>query len=213
MKDDYAFFEDGSSFAHQCSLFRAVRYGAFFVCPFFLFVLYLLDSSTHYSLPLTLLPTNTHRIIGVQSFKGSYRRTCMISPTLGEASIARTGQSCGGNIDPVTLDKVGYLQLNGKTTSEAKGYICPLGQICTVCVVLFPGTSPTFFFLFLRLAFWKWDEMRWIADHNYFDFEQEGANPQSNIESFDAIYYSVLQVVIVAGANGVSGSPPTHHWH
>lgn len=43
-----------------------------------------------------------------------------------------------------------------------------------------------------------------MADHNF--FEQEGENPYSNIESFDTIYYAVLQVIIVAGANGVSGS-------
>ena len=36
-------------------------------------------------------------------------------------------------------------------------------------------------------------------------FEQEAANPYGNIESFDAIYYAVLQVIIVTGANGVSG--------
>ena len=43
-----------------------------------------------------------------------------------------------------------------------------------------------------------------MADHIPL-FEQEEANPNSNLESFDTIYYAVLQVVIVAGANGVSG--------
>jgi len=33
---------------------------------------------------------------------------------------------------------------------------------------------------------------------------QEGENPNDNIESFDAIWYSALQVVITATANGVS---------
>ena len=32
---------------------------------------------------------------------------------------------------------------------------------------------------------------------------QELSNPKMGIESFDAIYASALQVVIVAGANGV----------
>jgi len=40
----------------------------------------------------------------------------------------------------------------------------------------------------------------------FFGFEQEALNPHSNIQSFDAIYYAALQVVIVASANGVSGS-------
>jgi hypothetical protein len=44
-----------------------------------------------------------------------------------------------------------------------------------------------------------------MTDHNPFFFEQETANPLSNLESFDTIYYAVLQVVIIAGANGVSG--------
>lgn len=33
---------------------------------------------------------------------------------------------------------------------------------------------------------------------------QEGSNPQSNIESFDTIYYSALQVFVIASANTVS---------
>ncbi|KDR66929.1 hypothetical protein GALMADRAFT_258813 [Galerina marginata CBS 339.88] len=100
-------------------------------------------------------------IIGVQSFKGSLRRSCIITPTLGETPHLRDGQFCGGYIDPDTLRAVPYVQLNNLTAPAAKGYICPLGQEC-----------------------------------------REISNPQSNIESFDAIYYAVLQVVIVATANG-----------
>ena len=51
-------------------------------------------------------------------------------------------------------------------------------------------------------------ELGWMADHDPF-YEQEGVNPYNNIESFDAIYFAVLQVVIVAGANGVSSPPIT----
>ena len=53
-----------------------------------------------------------------------------------------------------------------------------------------------------------------MADHPsfFFGFEQEGANPGGNIESFDAIYYSAqVQVVIVASADGVSGSTNSSH--
>ena len=97
------------------------------------------------------------RVIGVQAFKGSLRRTCFISPTLGETSpIQNPNQFCGGFIDPVTLETMGYLQLDGKTTvRESKGYICPLGQICTVC-----GFS-----LFLRI----WTRyLRGMTNHNQF---------------------------------------------
>ncbi|KAH9475037.1 Calcium-channel protein cch1 [Psilocybe cubensis] len=100
-------------------------------------------------------------IIGVQSFNGSLRRTCVISPTLGEGPHLRDGQFCGGYIDPVTLNATGYLQQDNSTTTSPKGYICPLGQVC-----------------------------------------MEISNPKMGIESFDAIYYSALQVIIVATANG-----------
>ena len=57
--------------------------------------------------------------------------------------------------------------------------------------------------------------MGWMADHHnlFLYFEQEAANPQGNIESFDAIYYAALQVIIVAGANGVSGHQLIPHIH
>jgi len=77
---------------------------------------------------LTFIP----RIIGVQSFKGSFRRTCVISPTLGETPHLRDGQFCGGFIDPQSMNVTGYVQRNNQTVSSAKGYICPLGQICMV---------------------------------------------------------------------------------
>ncbi|KAI0776961.1 Ion transport protein-domain-containing protein [Trametes elegans] len=67
-------------------------------------------------------------IIGIQSFKGSFRRTCHLLPTLGEDEIA-LDQNCGGYIDPTTLQPVGYMDANGDNVS-AKGFICPLGQIC-----------------------------------------------------------------------------------
>ncbi|OCH86932.1 hypothetical protein OBBRIDRAFT_890152 [Obba rivulosa] len=102
-------------------------------------------------------------IIGIQSFSGSFRRTCHLNPTLGESEIILDSQFCGAYIDPDTLQPVGYLTAEG-THGTIKGYVCPLGQICK-------ETSP---------------------------------NPMDNIESFDAIYYAALQVVIVASANGWS---------
>jgi len=60
------------------------------------------------------------------------RRTCVINPTLGEGRHLRDGQFCGGHIDPVSLNVTGYIQLNKETVADAKGYICPLGQVCMV---------------------------------------------------------------------------------
>lgn len=68
-------------------------------------------------------------IIGIQSFKGSFRRKCYLQPTLGESQ-TQLSQSCGGYIDPTTLNVSPYLQLDGTSGPSAKGYICPLGQVC-----------------------------------------------------------------------------------
>lgn len=81
-------------------------------------------------------------IIGVQSFKGSMRRTCVIV----EGHHLRDGQFCGGHIDPVTLNVTGYIDLNNNTVPDSKGYICPLGQRCMVnsksCCEFFASNSP-----------------------------------------------------------------------
>jgi hypothetical protein len=42
--------------------------------------------------------------------------------------------------------------------------------------------------------------------------QQEQQNPDNNVESFDAIYYAVLQVIITAAANGVCISPVLLFW-
>ncbi|KAJ6570981.1 Ion transport protein-domain-containing protein [Mycena vulgaris] len=100
-------------------------------------------------------------IIGVQAFKGSLRRTCVVGATLGEPETVLDEQFCGGSIDPVSLNKTGFVAFDGTTSLDIKGYICPLGQTC-----------------------------------------RQAENPFKGVESFDTIYFSALQVVIVASANG-----------
>ncbi|THG95158.1 hypothetical protein EW026_g6441 [Hermanssonia centrifuga] len=68
-------------------------------------------------------------IIGIQSFGGSFRRSCYLLPTLGEAEIPLGGQTCGAYIDPNTLDVVGFV-MQDNSNGTVKGYVCPLGQIC-----------------------------------------------------------------------------------
>ncbi|KAH6905112.1 high-affinity cell membrane calcium channel [Coprinopsis sp. MPI-PUGE-AT-0042] len=70
------------------------------------------------------------RIIGIQTFGGSLRRSCFFNPTLGEGEILIDDQFCGGFMDNVTLSAVGYIQKDGRRAPKAKGYICPLGQTC-----------------------------------------------------------------------------------
>jgi voltage-dependent calcium channel len=70
-------------------------------------------------------------IIGIQSFKGSFRRTCVLLPTGGEDEID-LGQQCGAYIDPTSLAVVSYAAPTDPVHGAPKGYICPLGQICKV---------------------------------------------------------------------------------
>ncbi|KAI0698022.1 Ion transport protein-domain-containing protein [Cytidiella melzeri] len=102
-------------------------------------------------------------IIGIQSFKGSFRRNCYLLPVNGEDEIA-LGQSCGAYIDNATQVVTGFINRFNETTNSTKGFVCPLGQIC----------------------------------------REGSSNPFENVESFDTIYYSALQVFIVSSANGWS---------
>ncbi|ESK91833.1 calcium channel subunit cch1 [Moniliophthora roreri MCA 2997] len=69
-------------------------------------------------------------IIGVQSFKGSFRRSCSLLGVNGEEEI-QLEQFCGGYIDSNTMQAIPFLMNNGEPSpSEPKGYICPLGQVC-----------------------------------------------------------------------------------
>lgn len=70
-------------------------------------------------------------IVGVQSFKGSFRRACVIADSVSNVvdGIALS-QNCGAWIDPATLQAVGYVGSDMVVTDEVKGFTCPLGQIC-----------------------------------------------------------------------------------
>ncbi|KAG8944623.1 calcium channel protein [Tulasnella sp. 424] len=67
-------------------------------------------------------------IVGVQSFKGSFRRNCLLEVSNGDS--INLGQSCGGQIDPISLNTTGYYNMQGEVMSTPKGFICPLGQRC-----------------------------------------------------------------------------------
>lgn len=74
-------------------------------------------------------------IIGVQSFRGSFRRTCLLTDPNNASNIINTGQQCGGYLDPVTLQELPYLLPSGEPFAQAaKGYICPLNQVCQVSI-------------------------------------------------------------------------------
>ncbi|CAK5278246.1 unnamed protein product [Mycena citricolor] len=103
-------------------------------------------------------------VIGVQTFKGSLRRTCVLDATLGEPDTVLDSQFCGGWIEPVSLNVTPYITAGGQVSHNVKGFVCPLGQTC----------------------------------------RESDQNPLSGVESFDTIYFSALQVIIIASANGWS---------
>ncbi|KAF5323646.1 hypothetical protein D9758_017142 [Tetrapyrgos nigripes] len=66
---------------------------------------------------------------GILSFNGSLRRSCFLLPTDGEDEI-QLSQFCGGFINGTMLQIKTYLHQDGQPSdSDAKGYICPLGQV------------------------------------------------------------------------------------
>lgn len=82
------------------------------------------------------------RVIGIQSFKGSLRRNCFLLPVNGETQQQLSNQFCGGHINDTTLVANPYILLNGSVSEyTAKGYICPLGQICQVRLTFPIGIS------------------------------------------------------------------------
>ena len=76
-------------------------------------------------------------IIGVQSFKSSFRRTCVWIGDDGSGqnyslNVAPENiQFCGGYLEPVTGRQLPWLRANSLPgTTEAKGYLCPMYSVC-----------------------------------------------------------------------------------
>ncbi|KOS15414.1 cch1-calcium channel (alpha subunit) [Malassezia pachydermatis] len=74
-------------------------------------------------------------VIGIQSFKGSYLRQCVwIGDLNNEPQQNFTlSQLCGGSVDPNNQNNtIGYIGFQGSLQPhhDAKGYICPYGQLC-----------------------------------------------------------------------------------
>ena len=71
-------------------------------------------------------------IIGVQSFRGSFRRQCVLTDQFNTSNTIALSQPCGGFLSD-TFDHLPYLQQDGsRSLIGAKGYICPRNQVCQV---------------------------------------------------------------------------------
>ena len=72
-------------------------------------------------------------IIGVQSFRGSFRRSCVLSDPNNSTNQIVLDQICGGYLNATSLENARYLLQDGsQSAAPPKGYICPLGQVCQV---------------------------------------------------------------------------------
>jgi hypothetical protein len=71
-------------------------------------------------------------IVGIQSFKSSFRRTCVWIDPEGKNNYSSGEQFCGGYLDNVTGAEMPWLDHfgNPSTSSKAKGYLCPQGSLC-----------------------------------------------------------------------------------
>lgn len=81
-------------------------------------------------------------VIGVQSFKGSLRRTCVwVDPEGIQPNFTQAFQFCGGHIDPITKLDVPYVNADGTPGSKiSKGYICPENSLCVADQNPYGGT-------------------------------------------------------------------------
>lgn len=85
----------------------------------------------------TLFSMLLFSIIGVQSFEGNYRRSCLwvgdlqSDPNAPRGQNYSTSQICGGHRDAVTGAKTKAIGLDGRPLPiSIKGFICPAGQLC-----------------------------------------------------------------------------------
>jgi hypothetical protein len=86
-------------------------------------------------------------IIGIQSFRGSFRRQCVwvgkfspntrsdLDPLGVQANYTyQPFQFCGGHLDPNDFTPQPYITSSGAPSNESpKGFLCPVQSLCVVC--------------------------------------------------------------------------------
>lgn len=74
-------------------------------------------------------------IIGVQSFSGSFRRSCYLIDSADASYLIKLDQPCGAWYDPSTAavrGPVSLANLTGDAVVGVKGFVCPPQQVCAV---------------------------------------------------------------------------------
>lgn len=79
-------------------------------------------------------------MIGVQSFRGSLRRTCVWVDPTGVAENYTTSQFCGSYLHPDTLEVMPYVFEDGSPGPQAKGFTCPVNSLCVSSENPYGGT-------------------------------------------------------------------------
>lgn len=86
-------------------------------------------------------------IVGIQSFKSSFRRTCQWIGKDGQESFTLNDpngslQFCGGYINETTGKEHPWIPVsdNSQSPPSAKGYLCPAGSICIENEMPYKGT-------------------------------------------------------------------------
>ncbi|ORY13758.1 calcium-channel protein CCH1 [Clohesyomyces aquaticus] len=82
-------------------------------------------------------------IVGVQSFKSSFRRSCVWIDPEGKQNFTNSGQACGGHLKNALGPNVAepYILANGSASDTHKGFLCPKGSLCVESQNPFAGTQ------------------------------------------------------------------------
>ncbi|ODQ66645.1 hypothetical protein NADFUDRAFT_22699 [Nadsonia fulvescens var. elongata DSM 6958] len=80
-------------------------------------------------------------IIGVQSFKASFRRQCVwVDPQDTSNTAIYNMQFCGSHLNSTTLEREPFLYKNGESSGIIKGFACPSGSYCISDANPYEGT-------------------------------------------------------------------------
>ncbi|ORX40063.1 Ion transport protein-domain-containing protein [Kockovaella imperatae] len=91
-------------------------------------------------------------IIGVQSFRGSFRRICVLPDPQNTTHEIQLTQQCGGYIES-SLQPAPYITIdNTSAGGAAKGFVCPLDQTCITATFNPEGDSMSFDNVFAALV-------------------------------------------------------------
>lgn len=81
-------------------------------------------------------------IIGVQSFKSSFRRHCVWIDPAGVQNYTNEEQFCGGHLkNEAGFHPEPYIQAPGMPDGTAKGFLCPKGSLCIESENPYNGTQ------------------------------------------------------------------------